>query len=420
MKEGTAKERREAFLPLGAHDGAAAAEEMLAALDGEDDASVVLGGVDALAILRSLGAQQALVAEGRAGKGRRRLVVLVALERQRTPEVTKLLLEVAAGKDLPAAAQAVLGLATDRPLEGFPILLQHLKGRSWQLRAAAARTLAAYADKDALLPLAEALGAAEGRDRADLLRALETISGQAFGYDVEAWRRLAAGEDPASIPKKPVHPPSFLGVPVYGERVVLVVDNSLEMGDPHELDRDVLMRLCEPPDGNPIAWFRLKTFAQLAHAHVVHLAGALPSSARFEVLFFNERLDPVFGKLSPSNGGTMRTLEEKVAGLETDNGVATYEALDAALDVAGAGDEKAWRSGPDEILFVTSNLPRTGEVVEAESVYAAIALKARLRMVPVHAFVLNYHCPQCPALAERTGGTYHLIPPQAAPPAGGG
>ena len=49
----------------------------------------------------------------------------------------------------------------------------------------------------------------------------------------------------------------------------------------------------------------------------------------------------------------------------------------------------------------------------------AIALKARLRMVPVHAFVLNYHCPQCPTLAERTGGTYTLIPPQKPAPAAG-
>ena len=71
------------------------------------------------------------------------------------------------------------------------------------------------------------------------------------------------------------------------------------------------------------------------------------------------------------------TVFEALDGLETDDGIAAYTALEQALDVAGAGDAKAWKSGPDEILYVTVNMPTTGEVTEADVVAAAIGLKAR-------------------------------------------
>jgi hypothetical protein len=411
MRQADWTKRRDALLLLTAHDGAEAARELLAALQKEENAAVVMAGVETLGLLRSLGASQALVEAARSGKGRPRLLVLIALEKQRTPEVARLLVEVARGSDPLAAAQAALGLATDRPVEGFPVLLALLEHKDWQLRAAAARALAAYADREAVGPLAVALATTRGRARADVLAALEKITGQAFGNDPEAWKRLAQGADPGTIAAKPSLPPSFLGVPVYGERVVVVMDTSLRMGDPHGLDRDRLMALCEPPDGSPIPWFRLKTFGQLALAHLRHLADGLPGSARFEVLFFNEIVDRAFGKFVPAGAAQRRQLEDLLGKVKTDNGIATYAALDGALEVGGGTDEKAWKGGPDEVLFVTANTPTVGEVKEPHEVYAAVGLKARLRMVPVHTIVMNYHCPQCEPLSTRTGGRHVMIRP---------
>ncbi|MHC5012398.1 MAG: vWA domain-containing protein, partial [Planctomycetota bacterium] len=143
------------------------------------------------------------------------------------------------------------------------------------------------------------------------------------------------------------------------------------------------------------------------HGHVKHLIQGLPKDTRYEVLSFNELVNPFFGALTPANAGTKNQALEILAELVTDDGIASYTALTDALDIVSPKDHIAWKSGPDEILFITVNLPNTGEVKEADVVGAAIALKARLRMVPIHTVGIHYHpYDMCRMIAERTGGIY--------------
>ena len=52
-------------------------------------------------------------------------------------------------------------------------------------------------------------------------------------------------------------------------------------------------------------------------------------------------------------------------------------------------------------------MPTTGEVKEADVVAAAIGLKARLRMVPIHTVGIHFHpYDMCREIAALTGGVY--------------
>jgi len=409
MKSASWAERRDAFVLLTTFDGPKAVEEILAALDRESNGVVVSTGLETLGLLVSPEAKEALIEAARKGKGRRRLLVLLALEKQKGPEIEALLLEAAQGKDPQVAAQAalVLGERETLPAGALPVLLKLLQHKDWQVRSAAARTLLAHPDKAAVPALAQALSKADGRDRADLIAALGKTTGQDFGNDPDAWKRLAKGEDPATLRRKPRPVPTVFGVPIYGKRVVIVLDNSLRMSDPNPYDAERLRELCDVEDGAPIPWFRMKTNGQFALGHVRHLIAGFPKGTKFALLLFNAMVRNVFDGFIPAGSAARKRAAEVLDSLIQDDGIATYDALMGALDIAGAKEASAWRKGPDEIVFITVNMPTAGEVKEADVVAAAVGLKARLRMVPIHTVGIHLHpYDMCREIAARSGGTY--------------
>jgi hypothetical protein len=335
------------------------------------------------------------------------LLVLSALTEQKGPEVAELLIEVVGGRDGPAAAQAAMALRESKPPEALPSLMKLLASKEWQVRRAAAIAIAEYGAKEALVPLSKALWTATGRDRNDLIAALEKVTGQKYGNDPKAWKKLASGTDPKEIVAKPKLAPTAFGVPIYGERVVICLDNSLRMTNPHPFDNERLRKLCDPKDGDPIPWFRVKTNGLFAHAHVKHLIQGLPKGSKFELITFNATVRDTFGGLANVGAATRKTAIDKLASLRTDDGIAAYDALTLALNRAGAKDSQAWKKGPDEIIYITVNMPTTGEVKEAPAVAAAIGLKAALRMVPIHTVGIHYHpYDMCRDIAAKTGGIY--------------
>jgi uncharacterized membrane protein len=247
---------------------------------------------------------------------------------------------------------------------------------------------------------------AKGRDRKDVLDALAIVSGQTFGDDPAAWKALAGGADPGSIPKKPAPPaPTIFGEPIYGERVIVCLENSLRTSDPIPFDNDRLRQICETKEGKPIVWFKAKTYGLLAAAHVKHLVDSMEKGTKIEILAFHERVKAILGKLSPVNAGTRKTVDDSLDALTTDDGIATFTVLNQALDTPSAA--AAWKSGPDEIILITVNTPTKGEITDSEAIASAIALKARLRMVTIHTVGLGFHpYDMCRALAEKTGGIY--------------
>ena len=428
--------RRDAYLDLLNFDSGEAAEEALTGMLKEGkrvDASpaVLLAGIQALSTFISEGAQQVVVDAVRKGRGERRLYALLALADRAVGGGEELLLEVLAGKE------AAVALGRRKAQAAVPRLLELLESDAWQLRAAAARAFELMAGEavldaqtakmvlpplpawmtanlnDLLAALAVSLGSATGSARGNIVSALVRLSQQDYGYDVESWKRLAAGTDPKEIEPRPVPVPYIVGIPIYGERVVLVIDTSTCTDDTHPFqDIDRLKAVCQVPHARPVAWYEVRTTKQFFAAHARRLINDLPSRGqKFEVIAVSQKIESVFEKLTPCNAGTQRQATTFIAELAVGGGPDHFQGLTRALDVSGAKDRIAWSLGPDEIVLMTCSIPWApgdpSATVGQTEVGAAIGLKARLRMVPIHSVGVGPHpYEMMRILADQTGGRY--------------
>lgn len=431
------KQRRDAYMEVADWDDPSMVEDVLDALVRETNPAVVRTGIGVLAGYASDASQARLVAEVRKGHGRRRMLVLLALARQRGGASVPILLEILQGKDGPAAAQAALALGARHELSAVPHLVALLGRKDWQLRRAAGLALAELARPPAPAPeagaqppaqaahgpvpealrapevtsaLVAALGRAEGVDRQALIAALEAIHGRTLGYNLAAWKLVAAGKevDEKTLAKR-VYPPAAFGIPLYGQRIVLVYDDSLRSGDPHRFGSgDRLLELCKVPGSDrPIFSARILTVGQFARAHFLRCVADMPSKTHFEVITFNAIVRPLFGRFVAAGGARRKAVQELFDSIRPDDGIATYDALNTALDTGGATDAKAWKHGPDEIVFTTCNEPTVGDIKEADVIAAAISLKARMRMVRIHTVGIESHpYSMMRTIARETGGIY--------------
>ncbi len=434
MKSDDWKEREDAFAVLAYHDSADAVGEALSAMAREENPAVVIAGIRALSGQNSLEAQEAKATALRKSKGATKLYVLMSMEGQTDAKSTALLMEMLNGKDAMAAAQAALVLGRRKSRDAIEPLVKLLKHKDWQIRAAAARALrfiateeppkpkegeepdpnvkpkraASFEVQPLLGPLVASLAMSKGRERRDLIETLAFLTDQDFGLDVPAWKAYAGGADPASIRRKPEKLPHAFGIPVYGRRVVFIITNSQRNEDPHRFkDVDRLLALCEVPGARPILHTRLLTVGAFIQAHFKRAINDLPKSTKFDLLAFNTTVNTTFGKFTSANGGTKKTAIETIDGLVHGAGMAHYDAMRDALDLGGAKDSAAWKSGPDEIFFTACNAPNQGELKEPAVVGAAIGLKARLRMVPIHTIGVESHAYEMmAAIANASGGTY--------------
>ena len=171
--------RRTAFLAMMDFDGKDAFDDVAAVLGREQDPVVLHAAVVALGRMRTPAATDALAAATRAAKGPRRLLYLLAYREQLSDAGKAVLLEIAGGPDAVAAAHAGLALAKKKVAEAAPLLVALLGQKDAPVRAAAARALGelgVLAPKDTAAKLADALASGEGRERTDLVTALEAIT----------------------------------------------------------------------------------------------------------------------------------------------------------------------------------------------------------------------------------------------------
>lgn len=429
------KARREAYLVAADYDSEDVAKALLDALTKEENPAVQLMGLRVLAGFESEGARGRLVQEAKKARGTRKQYVLMALARQRSDAAREILLATVQSKDGPSAAQAALALGRSGVEEAVPHLLKLLVHKDWQVRRAAGMALASLAQppppkaepgkpvpKDFRWPVSDALKApavsealikaletGEGVERGAMIDALAAIHGQDQGNNPAAWRAVVAGtEVDKRLERKRVWPPAAFGIPLYGQRIVFIYDNSLRSGDPHRFGTGARREeVCQVPGGPPLLSSRLLTVGQFARAHITRAVSKLDKGQRFEVITFNATVQGLAGKFTSSGGASKKALEDLFAGLEPDDGINSYGALTEALDLGGATDAKAWKRGPDEIVFITCNQPTQGELSDADVVAAAIGLKGRMRMVRIHTIGIESHpYSMLETIAKETGGVY--------------
>ena len=422
--------RSAGFGELSYFDNADVVGEVLSALAEEKHSAVLLAAIKTLASFQTKSAKEAVLAALRKGKDPVRLYVILALADQPGTDAKDALLEVLQGRDDQAAAQAAMALGKKQVLEALPHLQALLLHRDWRLRAAAARAIRllagpippalpgkpappatpkALTTAEVLTPLVDALEAGQGRERSDLIATLARLTQQDFGWDVPAWRAFVAGTKVADIGRKPRHPIYFFGVPVHGRRVVLLSDNNVRTEDAHPFsaDRARLQEVCKVPGARSVPWFELRTIKHLVNAHVKRTINDLPSGSLFDLIVVGGKARNVFGKLTSANDGSKLTAVTALEEAKPEAANDVFTALDAALDIASRKDSVAWDVGPEEILYAIVALPWLSEQSDPAVVAAAIALKARLRMVPITMVGVGEHPYElCQTLAESTGGTY--------------
>lgn len=398
--------RRSAYTDLAYFDNGDAVKEILSAFAKEQNPAVVLGGIEVLAAYKSNAAGEALTKALKKSKGMRKLYLLMTLERQPGESGKELLLEVLRGKDRMASAQAALALGKKKVVEAIPDLKTLAVSKSWQLRAAAARALDALLAQDAVGDLAKSLEMSKGSERGPIIRALTELTGEKFGADASAWKKLASGVDGDEIRAKPVKVPHVFGIPIYGRRIVIVLTNSQHNENPHRFGTgERLEELCQVPGSRPIVHTRLVTVGMFIRAHAKRLLSDMPIGTYGELLIFNTTVTTLWSKLTSLNGSTKKVAKEAIDGAVPYAGMNHYDALIQALDIAGAKDTAAWKKGPDEIIFTACNVANQGEIKEPDVVAAAIAFKARMRMVPVHTIGVGAHAYEMMKLiAAETGG----------------
>jgi hypothetical protein len=425
--------RADAYVLLAGWDSPEAIDEMLSALSRERHPVVMRGALRALGSARSPEAVAAMGAALEKRKGEERLFLLVALgDQPSSPHGDALLLAELAGKDAASAAQAARALGSRRVLGARDALLAALRHDDGRVRLGAAWALQGLADppKPPLEPnqpdpgpppspdemrepaVLEAMVAAlvasdAGVERAPLLAALERITGQAYGLDAKAWRALIGGADPSTIRPKPVEVPYFLGIPLHGRRIAFVIDKSTRFHDLHPFSEERLREICEVPGARSIAHFKMLRVEAVVGAHLERYLEDAASGTEVEVIYFNKLVNPLFGRLTRVGSGMRKTVKETIEELKTDDGIAAYDALTAALDLGGRSFAQRWKKGPDEIVFVTVNIPTKGEITDPAQVASAIGLRAQLAGVRVHTVgILTHAYDLCRSLAAETGGIY--------------
>ncbi len=432
------KARIEAFDALAFYDGPKVAATMLDAMVADDHPALKLAGVERIGRLVSDDAKAELVEALSTGAAERRFLAILALGRQPGTHGGAELIEIAKGKDPHMAAQALIALGRKHVEDAVPTLLAALReSPDRQLRRAAAEALRLMAGPEPVAPvgpdgrvlpqtkpppwvpewypldlvvpalidtLADPKG---GVARGDAWTALIRLLKHDMGLDPAAWRELAAGKDPATIEKKPQPVRSLFGIPLFGERMVVILDNSAQIDDPHGYSRERLTELCTVPGARPIPWFQIATKRDFARAWTKRWISDLPKTAKFDVILVNTSILSAFGKLNGASAGTKKTAVETIDESKPVTGQDVLGALLQALHLGGEKDRTAWTKGPEEVLYVSSSKPWLATVNDEDHIGAAIALRSAWLQIPVHTVgVGNHPFPMLRAMSGGAGGRY--------------
>lgn len=228
----------------------------------EKRADVVSRAVEILAKIRDPATCEALAKAARTGDRDKRVVLIESMATMaHSGAAHKALLEMLEDKDAYVRAMSAYAVGEHRVMDAADPLLGCLDDRHWQVQSAALSALTRLPDKEALKPrlpkIVDFMELSSGRLRDDASDALKRLTGKNFGRDPDAWRAWLAGGD-AAAPAKPAEgsgggtpksgyadqgeKPHFYGMDVVSHRVVIVMDISLSMNDPIEIDRDRLRR----------------------------------------------------------------------------------------------------------------------------------------------------------------------------------
>jgi len=378
---------------------------------------------------------------GGKGKWMMRAPLVEAVGQIESPEADQLLLKlVKSEKDPRVLSMAIFGMAEKRLKAGLDSVIPHLENEAWQVRVAAIEAIARIKDEKGIPPLIDALMNERGRLRQDIALALKSMTGKNFGRDANAWRkwfheRGAGGEEEAAPPPpdpagdagaaSTVKEPTYFGIKVISNRVCFVIDLSLSMKTPVDIDKLKLAR--EAATTGPgssenrddekfeesIQWWKIKDRLDLAKAQLKFVIKNLGPKQTFEIVAFSDKVTSWNGgKLLKATGRAKAKAVQFVDQLDTKGetfaGTGATSAgavLDYAFEMAGPGaNDKNYASSVDTIFFLSDGAPSDRQ---EDEILDEVAGRNRMRKIKIHVVaIINYSVRFLRLLAEQNGGTY--------------
>lgn len=251
-------------------------------------------------------------------------------------------------------------------------------------RRAVIQALASMRRPEAVSSLLAFHAAAEGETRADIERRLEELSGlKAINKpDWAAWweEKRTVFAFPEKSPRKRQREreeparggPSYYGLPLYGSRLIFVIDvsGSMRGGRLEAAKTELLKAIRELPDG-----------------------------VQFNVLAYSASVVPWKRELTHVSAATKEDAGRFVYGLVANANTASYDALEAAL-----------KSNADAIYFLTDGAPNGGKTSNPAEIVALISRANRLCRATINTIgIAEGNSSFLKSLAERNFGVYREL-----------
>lgn len=286
-------------------------------------------------------------------------------------------------------------------------LIQRLTDEAWPVRAAAIAGLAERKSDEAIGPLILRLGEEEGRLRDDCAKALETITGQTFGDNVQAWRdwwvenyleELEARSKP-SVRHGGV---SFQTVETSSQAIMYVIDISDSMNE-----AAANAEIGEGGIANRDGVDRSKFDVMIKE--LIQTIGVLPRGTKFNMIVYNHEVKRWKDDMQPVSKKTKNEALEFLLDVEPSGGTNIFDSLALAIESAGFGaQDRYYEPLVDTIYFLSDGEPSAGRFTERKEMLAEIDRMNRFRRIVIHAIGIGkLHDKEfMKRLADSHGGRY--------------
>jgi hypothetical protein len=228
--------------------------------------------------------------------------------------------------------------------------------KSFPLRRTIVQMIAESRQPSAVPSLIELLPKVRGEVRADVIKYLVGITGQRLGADVDAWREWwkaneAIFEFPAQITKVAIADTAgsqsrYYGLPLYGERLVFIIDTSGSM------------------QGGKL---------EAAKRELIDALFSLPDESYFSLVTFSTGVNVWQREMVPATLVNKKRARAYVMGQRPGGFTASYPALQSGLQF----DAEA-------IYFLSDGEPTTGRIVAPPLILQAIGQENRSRRMSIY------------------------------------
>ncbi len=350
-------------------------------------------------------------------------VVAKAIAGARTDDASLALVEHAGACNEPAVGTALVGatqarhavvrIAACRALARadwhahVAAVAERLGDELWQVRIAAARSLAEIGGASSIDALVAAARRANGQPLVAINRALTALTGEDFHGNAALWASWwAKHRDGYSGPSKKRRGDAaadadagriaFYGVRTRSRNIAFVLDTSGSMAA--GIDANALSWLLgeKPPES--------ETKLALAKKELLTTLTALPDDAHFSIVAFSDGPEPFKRKPVVANEKNRRRATQWVETLVADGQTNIFDAVSLAI-----GDpDRLDAATPDTVFLLADGGCNRGDRPLPEDALAEIVRRCRRGNVTIHAIALGLDAdvPFMRALATRTGGTF--------------